>query len=344
MKYIIVSLFFIISLQKPAYCQSDFTVDYYPIINRAELYIVDGNYKAALNAYDSAFKNESTAFAKDYFNALICATKIGAFTRAYGFCDSLIAKGVSKTFLVTYESLEPLRRTTGWGKYIAEYEIKYPKNIRNKALKDIFSKLQIRDQEFRIKSGSYSVYRDSIKYSDSINIAEIKNMISTIGFPNENMIDKEDPRNISFPGYIVFHHYCQALSKNNEEKYNFLDDFIKAVKKGQLDPYRFAYLISLQNEKKLVLGGWGVSVAKIGNQESKLLGELYLPEKQMAINANRVLYGLSTLEDYYKKAVFALKNEISKDFAFTVYGHKNIFGVEDQEQFEKFIKASIILE
>ncbi len=56
------------------------------------------------------------------------------------------------------------------------------------------------------------------------------------------------------------------------------------------------------------------------------------------------MHGLEPLEAYYKKAVFALKNYRAKDFAFGLYKSVNIYEMADEEQYEKFIAASDVLE
>jgi len=341
MKYF-VCLFAVLIFKFRALGQVDYTVFYYPFINRAELSIIDGNYQKALLSYDTAFVNVSKPFARDYVNALVCAIKTGDKKKGFRFCDSLIAKGVSEKFFLEYGSLRPLWESPEWENFIKEYQSKSKKFSINKdtVLKNIILKLNERDQEFRSKPGSYRAYRDTINKIDSENVAIIRNIIRLKGFPNENMVGIVDPTTIFVPGYIVFHHYCQSLSIKKEGKYNFKDDFIKAVKEGKLDPHRFAFFLSLQNERSLLLGGWGVSKCKVGTRESKLLGDKYSPEKKKLINETRPLYGLESLEDYYKKVVFTLKNDIAQEFAFRVYEHINTFELEDDEQFEKFVLAS----
>jgi hypothetical protein len=238
----------------------NYITSYYPIINRAELSIVDSNYSLALRTYDSAFAKTKRGFSKDLFNAMVCAIKIQRLDKAFVYCDSLIAKGVSKEFLMTYRSLEVLRSSDKWQKYIDGYEVKFQKYAkrRDKELKNILDGMFARDQVYRLRPGSYNVYGDSIRFNDSVNLVELKSFIARVGFPNEDMVAKESPLRIDFPTYIVFHHYCQGIPISKQKKYNFLNDFITAVKKGQLDPYRFAYLLSLQGEKSIDLGGWGL--------------------------------------------------------------------------------------
>lgn len=76
-----------------SYGQIDFTRIYHPIINEAELAIVDTNYHEALAFYNEAFANVEKPFAKDYYNAAICATLVGKMPVAFDFLEKIVAKG-----------------------------------------------------------------------------------------------------------------------------------------------------------------------------------------------------------------------------------------------------------
>ena len=84
-------LFFTIS--SISYAQTDFTRIYHPIINEAELAIVDTNYHEALSFYNEAFANVEKPFAKDYYNAAICAVLIGKMPVMFDFLEKIVAKG-----------------------------------------------------------------------------------------------------------------------------------------------------------------------------------------------------------------------------------------------------------
>lgn len=76
-----------------SYAQIDFTRIYHPIINEAELAIVDTNYHEALAFYNEAFANVEKPFAKDYYNAAVCATLIGKMPVVFDFLEKIVAKG-----------------------------------------------------------------------------------------------------------------------------------------------------------------------------------------------------------------------------------------------------------
>lgn len=76
-----------------SYAQIDFTRIYHPIINEAELAIVDTNYHEALSFYKEAFANVEKPFAKDYYNAAICATMVGKMPVVFDFLEKIVEKG-----------------------------------------------------------------------------------------------------------------------------------------------------------------------------------------------------------------------------------------------------------
>ncbi|GAB3506216.1 hypothetical protein [Emticicia fontis] len=90
MKKLLLLLFFYSSI---SYAQIDFTRIYHPIINEAELAIVDTSYHEALAFYNEAFANVEKPFAKDYYNAAICATLVGKMPVAFDFLEKIVAKG-----------------------------------------------------------------------------------------------------------------------------------------------------------------------------------------------------------------------------------------------------------
>lgn len=92
-KLLLLFLFFTPSGGKGASAQADFTRIYHPIINEAELAIVDTNYYEALNFYKEAFANVKHPFAKDYYNAAICASMVGKLPLTFDYLEKIVEKG-----------------------------------------------------------------------------------------------------------------------------------------------------------------------------------------------------------------------------------------------------------
>jgi len=89
-------LFFILLFSlwgQGCFAQGDFTRIYHPIINSAELAIVDTNYYEALDYYKAAFNNVKKPFSKDYYNAAICAAMVGKMPTMFDYLEKIVEKG-----------------------------------------------------------------------------------------------------------------------------------------------------------------------------------------------------------------------------------------------------------
>ncbi len=95
MKKLILILLFLLPYRGSGgcYAQGDFTRIYHPIINEAELAIVDTNYYDALDFYKEAFANVKKPFAKDYYNAAICAAMVGKMPLVFDYLEKIVEKG-----------------------------------------------------------------------------------------------------------------------------------------------------------------------------------------------------------------------------------------------------------
>lgn len=92
MKKLLLSFIFLFSF-RVLFAQGDFTRIYHPIINSAELAIVDTNYYEALDYYKAAFDNVKKPFAKDYYNAAICAAMVGKMNTVFDYLEKIVEKG-----------------------------------------------------------------------------------------------------------------------------------------------------------------------------------------------------------------------------------------------------------
>ena len=93
MKKLLLLIIFLFSLSgQVGFGQGDFTRIYHPIINSAELAIVDTNYYEALDYYKAAFDNVKKPFAKDYYNAAICAAMLGKTNTVFDYLEKMDIK------------------------------------------------------------------------------------------------------------------------------------------------------------------------------------------------------------------------------------------------------------
>lgn len=91
MKCSLLLIFFLFLTE--TFAQTDYTRVYHPIINDAELAIVDDDHATALSLYKEAFNLVDKPFAKDYYNAAICAVYTNRLSLAYDYLEHLVEKG-----------------------------------------------------------------------------------------------------------------------------------------------------------------------------------------------------------------------------------------------------------
>ena len=92
-------MLFSILVSLPVFAQPDYAKNYFPLIHEAELAIANHDYSSALKAYKEAFEAVPNPFAKDYFNAAVCASKLKQYEEAVGHCYKLAEKRSSTPYV-----------------------------------------------------------------------------------------------------------------------------------------------------------------------------------------------------------------------------------------------------
>ncbi len=100
----------------------DYTLDYFPHVNKAESFLVDGNYEDALSEYEVAFKLKG--FGNDYYNASICSVLSNHFELATKYLLKLADKGLTISYLKKNKIFEKIP-TNIYSAFIEEYNTKY---------------------------------------------------------------------------------------------------------------------------------------------------------------------------------------------------------------------------
>lgn len=316
----------------------DYNKHYYSVINQAELLLISEQHDKALAQYYAAFKNVPTPFARDIFNAAVCATLTGDYESAFKLLDQLIVKGTDITFIKSMEVFSALVNDSRWEIFVNNY----PRNRKiylqtiNVPLRKELEWMAALDQHFRLKDNGMAVYQDTIAQIDKNNIDRFNGIIEKFGFPGEDLIGVENPASAP-PYHTILNHLCHKASMGMGKgiaEINFpLQEFVKF---GKLSPYRFANFIDQQG--KPVYGN--TVFYRLDN--SPELRVLVLGEKGLKkINKNRASVGLESLEDYQKKVLFALKDS---RFIFNFNGSiVSLNGMSAQEK-EAFIQQSKVVE
>lgn len=332
MKVVCLSLMMVMAISLTA--QVDYSKTYYPLVNRAELLIVEGQYHEALLVYQNAFTSVNFSPALDLYNAAVCALHLGDRQTAKSLLIRIIGRNVTPIFL--WRRLEAFQEMLedDWETITA-----YPTVItsENEFYRQELYDMEDRDQEFRGQDGAYDVYADTIAAIDQRNIERFRQLVEAFGFPGEHLFGAEKQiLTADFPASIVLRHYFQGLSNGTYEGDDLTGILQEAVRYGELEPNLMAYLVSLQNNQELKLGGSGVWIFKTGSKSSGYVVEKYNEAQIREIDANRLSLGLDTMADYKRKAAFGVTEARNKSFNFSKYSFINSMSL-DQATYDRIL-------
>jgi hypothetical protein len=313
-------------------------IKYSELTNMANLSIVDGDYTKALCYFDSAFATAPQPYTIDITNALKCEClsernnleqkMLTLFKRGLTINDFNDDKVLRKCIRKSKEYPKYLDLSDVINKNLDDY---LDTDYRNELVE-----LEKKDQYYRLKKGSYSVYRREIDSMDKENVTTLLNLINTKGFPSE---EKVGVKNIY--GYqnwrIVILHYNQQRSNSNDEMPDlFSPHLYDATRNMQLLPYELSYLIALQNDTAHKDDGGFFLIQKL--KKNHYVMSKTIKYKFEAYNEVRIPLGLDPIEDYIKKALFC--EEKKHDFIF--YISSAIFDISSFKKADKkfFIERS----
>lgn len=187
------------------------------------------------------------------------------------FQDKSIAK-LLEEFSITKDEVERI---------VAKNVSKININLRNE-----LENISLRDQEVRLTNNN-----DSIKKVDLLHSQRLKEIIETVGFPNEKIVGGYRVQGKSSNIFLstIFNH----MAYNGDYDY-FKKNLPKLVKNGTCDPFNYAMMEDRRNE--------------INNKPIEYFVIIAIPESadKKKINANRKAIGLPSLEyEEFKKKVMS---------------------------------------
>jgi hypothetical protein len=306
----------LLSFGHQALGKSDYVKDYHPRINKAETLVVAQDYAGALNHYKDAFAAVPRAFARDYYNAAVCATLAGNEKQAINYLEKLVETGVSLEYLESQEVFAPLQEHKGWKKFVKKYP-KRRKAFREKTDLDLradLDELWARDQFFRQAKGGLKVHGDTIRKIEADNVKKLLAWISQHGYPGERLIGVADTIE-QLPRFsIVIQRQTVA-----RQGFDFTPVLTKAVREGHLDPHAAAYLMDQQQNKNLyrskVLAKVNCNNPKdcaddkeLGDLSNRYLTQKISEEEEAQANELRAALGLEPVAEYREKMRYALQD------------------------------------
>ncbi|SIT95025.1 hypothetical protein [Pontibacter indicus] len=328
-----VAVFFLLALlsySSQAWAKADYTKAYHPLINKAERLIMAKDHEGALQVYQQAFSEVPHGFARDYYNAAVCAALTGHEKQGINYLEKLVAKGVSLEYLEQQEALDTLRAHKSWKKFVR----KYPKRRKafrentNIDLRADLDELWARDQYFRQAKGGLRVHADTIRKIEADNVKKLLAWISKHGYPGEELIGVPDTLE-QLPRFSIVIQR-QTTARNG---FDFKTVLTQAVQEGKLDPHAAAYLMDQQQGKNLYRSKVLARVIcnkpedckddeEFGDLSSRYLIQRVSEEEEAKANELRQELGLEPVADYREKMRYAMKDDRFKlgyDWAVTNY-------------------------
>lgn len=338
LKIFILIFIFVLFGINDLFSQNDSIRTYYEEKYKAEMLIIDSNYKEASTSYQNAFQF-LLPFPRDLFNAVLVA----------GIAeDSAFAKDCYHKLMLLGFLTEDLMKTDGM-KYLDAvnnpfviwlqddqqlYSYEYTLSAKPKVRSIIDSLLTI-DQKYR---GGQSV--DTMIYYDSMNIAFIKNYTAKNGFPG--YYQRGGPDSISsFPFsmnvFWIIHWHQRGYNSD-------LDTILlQAVLDGKYEPDNYAMCLGLKENvplyHELLENPWA-TLLYIKNKEPLPEGNFLDQIKNntldiVTINKNREAIYLDKFEDMLQKARYEYLYDqrfhliSSAVFAFNSSFYKYLFGEKE---------------
>ena len=191
------------------FAQTDYRKTYYPLINKAELAILDENYQEALTFYDQAFA-QNKPFAKDIHNAALCGMKLENKTIAKKYLIKFAKKGLLIERIEENDNFFSLKTDSDWLQFRDMYNQFYQPSVEmfETAILDslkLYSK-QIHD----VYTDNHGVYfhfesngRVRISTNDTTLLKDVMQKIEVKRDSLERIVDKLSERNSNFSDKIL---------------------------------------------------------------------------------------------------------------------------------------------
>lgn len=185
-------------------------VEYYSLIDKAEMSIVEGEFQFAIDFYLSA-NQKLNLFTTDAIRAIRCAVEVHDFHATNIFAMNLLLKGVPHSYFENNYFLKSYCNSREWDELKSET---LESNIIP-GLRIRIDSLLSRDQEFRF---DYDNQIDTIRLIDSLIHQDVLEIFDTYGYPNDDVmgVDMRNDSTINL-GWDAFDIILIHQIKNNRK-------------------------------------------------------------------------------------------------------------------------------
>ncbi len=284
------------------FCQPDVKA-YYSYVNKAELAIVDSNYKEALAYYQKAF-NKASIEGKDVYNAFVLTALLNDTFLASRYLEILAVCGLKKEF-ISYDMAHIGRRGLFENisySYDADRQYRWDNDEKLRYFSMALDSIENRDQAIR----QLTENKDSIRQVDIANEKELKKLIDEKGFPDFNKVgyfpNITSPQKPNAIWYIVWHRRPMQTA---------IDEILKKqVLLGGFRPDYYAELLMVRDEDyyNMLFTTREMSAARL-EEINKRRAEIYLENMDDYLKKLKYQFRHPTPFYFYNNFVVTLNNK-----------------------------------
>ncbi|RYE50152.1 MAG: hypothetical protein EOP48_20270, partial [Sphingobacteriales bacterium] len=273
---------------------------YYELINKAELSIIDNNLKEASACYGQAFQYKFANY-KDLENAFSVAYQLGDSVLARTYAGILFAEGISVKY--SWIATDSANHPQLFNYVVQDEDSIIDRNVfKYKQQPNIlFDSLDKMDQYVR----THTVSKDSAIKTDDTVAEIVLDYIRMNGYP---VLDINNPRATMYR--VVYNCFILIWHMRDRDSFPALDSLLsQELLKGNLQPDE--WMLFMLNRK-----GYH---EKFGNAIWRLDWPGLTPQQTALINENRRKLNLENIQDYKKK--YDYEQQLQKKYGCTQYGH-----------------------
>jgi hypothetical protein len=290
---------FLLSITKICFGQD--YIDYFKLINKAEIKIVESDFESSLNHYQKAFELIDKPFAKDLYNASLCSAKSNNDSVTYLLVKQQVQKGIPlKIFRSKY--YKHFKKSNFWELLKREEKtlIRLAKVNVNQDYLNKLKELEKLDQKIRKRKYGYPM-SDTIRKVDSLNMIKLVSLIDKFGYPSENVIGINNPKKTwKKPQNIVLRHYFQSIANGIVNEDVLGNRLSSALKNGDICPVQYSVWEDFRYKAVNKRHKYGIYAVILENGKFRKNELNNINE----INKYRIEIGIGTYDEYVSKIIF----------------------------------------